>query len=381
MSRVRRPKPPTAFDIADHWASQGRITFEDGGKTINPITDWGEPACQGCGCWHISTDFGEFESGNFEQNKELATRRWEYAGFEKAHIVSHEFGGSDTNPENFLLLCRTCHYDFDKEIYIYDKSEMDEVYHWLHDRETIVNKRIKAYQNRFYKDKGITQRLRYFCAQTLVLGTPSNDLYTFDHYLHEDELEEVREYTKKANCKPASKRLEEQLKNNAETAFIVMKKIFLCDDFDFLDEERWTGADFYRVICLLILRKLLKDKQHQKELQADIDSLMSELLSHPENEECLWTQVSKIRDKISDLSKMKLEDESILKKRDKETKTKMQQVKEYFYKENNETQKQIKNVEKYIEENPESLDDSLRTHLENLKNYSDSIGLEEEINV
>lgn len=255
-----RQNPPEFIDIALYWNDEGLITLDDGSR-IHPMVDYGEPSCQSCGCWSISTEFGEFKSGDTEGNEWLANQRWNYSGFEKAHIVAHEYGGSDTDPSNFLILCRTCHYDFDNEVYICDKNEIDDVYYWLKDREkNVLNRKIK-YCKRFEKDKNIPEFSNKFSiSKLLVGGNLSKDLDRFEEYLSEDELKGVEEHLKKAKVKPGAKRLERSLKFFLETSFIVMQKIFNRDEFDFLDEEETWWPSSEKLIRLLNLRKSLKDK-------------------------------------------------------------------------------------------------------------------------
>lgn len=260
---MRKP-PPEFIDIALYWNDQRLITLDDGSR-IHPMVDYGEPSCQGCGCWHISTDFGEFISGDTEHNEWLANQRWNHSGFEKAHIVAHEYGGSDTDPSNFLILCRACHYDFDQEVYIYDKDEIQDVYYWLKERgKNVMNRRIK-YCNKFKKDRDIPDFSNKFSvSQSLVGQMLSKDLDRVEEYLFEDELKDVEKHLKKAKVQPGAKRLEQNLKFFLEKSFIVMQKIFNSDEFDFLDEEEdwWTNSE--KLLRLIKLRKSLSTKTINK---------------------------------------------------------------------------------------------------------------------
>lgn len=48
-----------------------------------------------------------------------------YHGLERAHVIPHASGGSDTDPENFALLCRQCHRDAP------DTEDAQWFWHWV----------------------------------------------------------------------------------------------------------------------------------------------------------------------------------------------------------------------------------------------------------
>ncbi len=98
----------------------------------NPMSDVGEPSCQACGCWSPKWDIGEF-TDNYEENRPLINDRWEGSSLEKAHIVPHSLGGANS-PSNFLMLCRSCHFDFDSEIVTTSRKKMLKIYTWLKER-------------------------------------------------------------------------------------------------------------------------------------------------------------------------------------------------------------------------------------------------------
>tara|TARA_B100000686_G_C16739051_1_gene945443 strand:+ start:330 stop:1175 length:846 start_codon:yes stop_codon:yes gene_type:complete len=254
---AKREKPPEFIDIALYWDNKGLITLDDE-SLIHPMVDYGEPSCQGCRSWHISTNFGEFKSGDDKYNKDLANKRWNYSGFEKAHIIAHEYGGSDTDPSNFLILCRSCHYDFDKEVYIADKDDIDEVYYWLRDRPQIAGKRKQRYIEKFVKDNNIAKHLNKFIIATgIVSGNLSKDLNSLDHYLSQEEEENIYSYLKRAKVKSGSKILEKQIRCTLELSFAVMNTLLAGDEFNFLDEQEdyWSNAD--------ILKRLLKQREKE----------------------------------------------------------------------------------------------------------------------
>jgi hypothetical protein len=51
---------------------------------------------------------------------------------ERCHIIAQQFGGSDTNPANFVLLCHRCHLDAP------DVTDGDEMWRWIGQRPLLV---------------------------------------------------------------------------------------------------------------------------------------------------------------------------------------------------------------------------------------------------
>jgi 5-methylcytosine-specific restriction endonuclease McrA len=84
-----RQAAPSHRRIAIHWI--GRVL--PGTDRRTRLMDVGEPCCFACGWWHAACPDG-------------CTH-----GLERAHVVPHSKGGSDTDPTNFALLCETCHHD------------------------------------------------------------------------------------------------------------------------------------------------------------------------------------------------------------------------------------------------------------------------------
>jgi len=375
---AKREKPPEFIDIAYYWHDQGLITLDDE-SLLHPMVDYGEPSCQGCGCWHTSTDFDEFKSGDDKHNKDLANHRWNYSGFEKSHIIAHGNGGSDTDPSNFLILCRSCHYDFDKEVYIDDKDELDDVYYWLRDRSQIVNKRRRRFIDKFEKDKNIKKcSNKFFIAQGLVNNSLSKDLYTHDHYLFEQEMEDVESHLKDAKVKFGSNILERQLKWHLEKSFAVMNILLDGDEFKFLDEQEfWFGIDRDKLIALLSLRKLLKDGDEVikliKNLRRQIKETNGLLLQL--RGDLIWASIDEVVDQLIEVKKKITEDEEFLKKIYKTLKHSIPEVIEYFSERRKEEQTKLKNMENFITKHGEdsSQGQEYLKSFEKSKRYCESI--------
>ena len=154
--KQKRPTPPSAQAIAEYWDTRG-LEESDPIKQSrwNPMTDVGEPSCQGCGCWNPSWDEKPIE------------KRWNHAsGLEKAHIVAFSLGGSN-EPSNYLMLCRFCHFDFDSEICISDMDEFDKVIKWLSNRRKQKSDKIDSIVKSHIVDNGYDGNLYWEC---LVAG-------------------------------------------------------------------------------------------------------------------------------------------------------------------------------------------------------------------
>jgi len=78
--------PPSPLTIVQHWTTQQCVEPALAGRQI--VED--EPACFACGY-------------------EVGWKSWNKTRLERAHIIAHSIGGSDNDPNNFLLLCRKCH--------------------------------------------------------------------------------------------------------------------------------------------------------------------------------------------------------------------------------------------------------------------------------
>ena len=133
----KRNKPPEAIAIVEYWDNQPLIKLKD--RYWNPMVDIGEPSCHACGFWCSEWDGGKL-TGSYEEDKPVISERWWRSGLEKAHIVAHSLGGANS-PSNFLMLCRSCHFDFDSEITTTSRKKMLKVYTWLSERKMNVRKK------------------------------------------------------------------------------------------------------------------------------------------------------------------------------------------------------------------------------------------------
>lgn len=132
----RNQKPPKAIDIVMYWYNKKII--EHRGKSLCLIIDIGEPTCQGCNTWHPDWDIGEFKN-DYKYDTELINHRWEMSPLEKAHIIPYRWDGLNI-PSNFLLLCRSCHLDFDRDFhYTNERYDISTVYDWLLERPKKVS--------------------------------------------------------------------------------------------------------------------------------------------------------------------------------------------------------------------------------------------------
>jgi hypothetical protein len=138
-----RKKPPKAIEIVEYWDNQPWVELKDGYWPC--MVDVGEPSCQACHCWSPEWDIGKL-TGNYEEDRPLINQRWERSGLEKAHIVPHSLGGANS-PSNFLMLCRSCHFDFDSEIVTTSRKKMLKIYTWLKERPKKTGEKIEQIVN------------------------------------------------------------------------------------------------------------------------------------------------------------------------------------------------------------------------------------------
>lgn len=148
-----RKIPPQSIKIVEYWNKQPLIELKDG--YWNPMLDVGEPSCQACHCWNPKWDIGNF-TDNYEENRPLINERWERSGLEKAHIVPHSLGGANS-PSNFLMLCRSCHFDFDSEIVTTSRKKMLKIYTWLKERPEKKRKIIEQIVNNVCRKSKISK--------------------------------------------------------------------------------------------------------------------------------------------------------------------------------------------------------------------------------
>jgi hypothetical protein len=188
-----RNKPPEAIDIVEYWDNQPLIELKD--IRWNPMVDIGEPSCQACGCWSPEWDIGKL-TGSYEEDKPVISERWERSGLEKAHIVAHSLGGANS-PSNFLMLCRSCHFDFDSEITTTSRKKMLKVYTWLSERKMNVDKKQKQVINKMCEKSGMSEEkiARGFHMKSIV-----DDIFDENQKLQLEIKEEERaeKYNSKA---------------------------------------------------------------------------------------------------------------------------------------------------------------------------------------
>lgn len=103
--RRKRLKPPGVWAISEHWLRVG--SFPGVMSLGRHSRDSGEPACFACGWWHEACPDG-------------CSHR-----LEQAHVVPHASGGSDTDPQNFAILCQDCHVDSP------DTDDVDHFWRWV----------------------------------------------------------------------------------------------------------------------------------------------------------------------------------------------------------------------------------------------------------
>lgn len=80
---------PPAWKVAEHWFNQGEF-----------VVDLGEPACFACR-WRD-------ERAPLHPSVSVSDA-WIRSKLERAHLVPHALGGSDTDPSNYVMLCQPCH--------------------------------------------------------------------------------------------------------------------------------------------------------------------------------------------------------------------------------------------------------------------------------
>lgn len=91
-------------------------------NSIPIVSDWGEPSCFACNAWtgvQIENDNGDLNQlwNSPDVKHEL----------QRAHIVPHSLGGSDS-PQNLFCLCARCHRDSPDTIY------PKEFFKWVYQR-------------------------------------------------------------------------------------------------------------------------------------------------------------------------------------------------------------------------------------------------------
>lgn len=180
----RRPNPPSAQAIAEYWDSLPLMETDDG-ETWNQMIDVGEPSCQGCGCWNPKWD------------KSPIGKRWNNAhGLEKAHIISFASGGSN-KPSNYLMLCRFCHFDFDKEIHITSMDQFDKVIKWLKNRPKQKSYKTTSIIKSHILNNGYDSEMYYECLlESLKVPYSGNSKYLEVSLQHQIDIADLL-YSKK----------------------------------------------------------------------------------------------------------------------------------------------------------------------------------------
>lgn len=227
-----RQKPPEAIDIAEYWNSQPLIETEEG--LWDAMVDIGEPACQACGAFNSNWDIGKF-TGDWSNDRNVASARWEKSGLEKAHIIPNMNNGPNL-PKNFLMLCRPCHLEFDSCINISHESGMKHVYKWLINQPEKRRKDTEHIVEEFVKSNNIDNKM--FVRGTIILecvGDIFNENQKLRFYEAVEELEK--------NINKLAKNYKERLLMRLEQSLAVCKiatEDQLRLDLDFVDWCKYT---------------------------------------------------------------------------------------------------------------------------------------------
>lgn len=100
-----RRNVPSWTDINKHWLKQGSFP---GVESLGRMSfDSVEMCCFACGWWHLSCPNGC------------------HHGIERAHVIPHASGGSDSDPDNYALLCKPCHAEAP------DTTDVDYFWRWV----------------------------------------------------------------------------------------------------------------------------------------------------------------------------------------------------------------------------------------------------------
>ena len=101
----------THFQIFDYWKDKhiyadGTVRATYNGKSLQVVTDWGEPMCWGCG----KPIVGNYEKENHEEvdYKLLWNDKIVKSELNRCHIVPRSLGGG-VEPSNLFLMCESCH--------------------------------------------------------------------------------------------------------------------------------------------------------------------------------------------------------------------------------------------------------------------------------
>ena len=90
----KRSKMCSVKQIVEHWIEN----FYKHREKLPTSLCAGEPTCFAC---------GEHWKGKFDSRRGYAG--WKDAPLERAHIIPRSLGGSNDDPNNFVMLCDRCH--------------------------------------------------------------------------------------------------------------------------------------------------------------------------------------------------------------------------------------------------------------------------------
>lgn len=118
-----RPTPPTAYRIAEYWASA------EGAKRWLVCIDLGEPSCMACGYYAKHWD-----------KPKTPNQRWNDCKLDKAHIIALSAGGAN-EPSNYLMLCSRCHADAPMT------NNEKAMFRWCDRRRSYVDVRLQSFKD------------------------------------------------------------------------------------------------------------------------------------------------------------------------------------------------------------------------------------------
>lgn len=103
--KEKRTLKTTKYQIFDYWkdkAVSGGLLKDTPTHVKAMVYDWGEPCCFGCNKW-TNKEIHDKDCGTYR-------KLWGHRSvrLERAHIIPHALGGSDS-PDNIVLLCKECH--------------------------------------------------------------------------------------------------------------------------------------------------------------------------------------------------------------------------------------------------------------------------------
>lgn len=140
---ARRDNVPSHYRIFSYWKDKyitknGNIRtrpMKDWKQYIPVVEDWGEPCCWGCGKYieieqHLKKYEEHLENNNLQP---IYSNSYIQKRLQRAHIVPHMLGGTDTDPSNFFLLCSKCHKESP------DTKYRKAFFKWIYQKRTYDN--------------------------------------------------------------------------------------------------------------------------------------------------------------------------------------------------------------------------------------------------